>query len=349
MKKIFLLFWAVTLYCSLAYSQGAELSVIPRVDLNSRIPLNSDGDSHFGWQGTALYTLLEGSVFQEKLSYSICNHWLSDDPRPLYTNSWHTDDVTWVDWVNVTLSVGSFEITAGKDCMAIGSFEQDDYDFDSHIDLNSVFWNNAQTYQWGGKVAYVPSDNSYLALQYTTSPFGHKLNDNPMSAYALYWNGSFGSYSGIWSVNMIEYEKDHYISLLAIGSKVDLGGVEAGIDYINRAASTSDFFNQGMTLTGTLSFALGSKMECLLKAGYECERDEDMFGWGEGWSIGDGIVPDGIDKDYSFGGCRVYYYPLRNSRDLRLHASFATNNYADACVFGVGATYTLNYTLQGRK
>ena len=128
---------AVALSATLVHAQEAEnvgnsaqLSIIPRIDLNPYVGFRSDAGTDFSLSNSSLYTLLEGS-FGEHFSYSIMNHWLSDEPAALYKDTFfHSDVNTWCDWANLTYSLGDFSFTAGKCCTAIGLWEMAAYDYD---------------------------------------------------------------------------------------------------------------------------------------------------------------------------------------------------------------------------
>lgn len=353
MKRTFALLVATLCYfCT--YSQEAEtvgntpvLTVIPRFDVNPHIPVGNKGGEGFDFANSSLYTLFEGNV-GEHFSYSMSNHWVSTDTKSLYQNAFRSDDVNFVDWLTLTATAGKFSFTIGKDMLSIGGYELDAYDVDSHIDLSSTFWNNCAIYQWGGKVAFEPTEESSIAFQFATSPFGERPFKSKLFTYSLYWAGEYGCFSPIWSANFMEYERGRFISILSLGNRFDIGNFAIELDYMNRANSTKRFFDQEMTLTGKLIYTLGDKAEFFVKGGYEyCHGEEgDMFGYGDEWEMGDGIVPTGIvrNKDYVFYGGGVHLYPLRNSKDLRLHAVVAANNYSNHVALTVGATYYFNLT-----
>ena len=129
---------------------SADLTVIPRLEGIQSFPLGSDASKDISWGNSSLYTLFEGNL-NEHFSYSVCNHWLGDDPEWLYKNTLHSDNTNWVDWVNLTYAIGNFSITAGKDMVTMGGIEYDDYDFDVYTDLCSGLWQNYSCYQWGLK------------------------------------------------------------------------------------------------------------------------------------------------------------------------------------------------------
>lgn len=352
MRKILALLVAIPCYfCT--YSQEAEslgntpeLTIIPRFDVNPYIPVGNKGNGGVDFSNSSLYTVFEGNI-GEHFSYSMCNHWLSTDPKSLYKNSFRSDDNNWVDWLTLSYSVGNFTFSLGKDMMAIGGYELDAMDVDSHINLSSGFWNNIAIYQWGGKVEYSPTESSTLAFHFTTSPFAERPFAGKLFTYSLYWSGEYGCFSPIWSANFMEYERGRFISIISLGNRFDIGDFAIELDYMNRASSAKRFFDQEMSLIGKLSYNLKDKAEFFIKGGYEFRHgDEDMFGYGDDWEIDGSIVPSGIlrNKDYAFYGAGIHYYPLRNSKDLRLHVVAAANNYSNDVALTIGATYYFNLT-----
>ncbi len=332
-----------------------EFTVVPRIDLNPYIPVGKGHgrDASFDLGNTSLYTFLEGSI-GEHFSYSMSNHWLSTDPKALYENSLRSDDCNWLDWLTLSYSVGGFSFTLGKDMLSIGGFELDAYDVDSHYNISSTMWHNLAIYQWGGKVEYTtPSEDSTIAFQFASSPFGEHPFASKLFTYLLYWTGEYGCYSPIWSANFMEYERGRFISILSLGNRFDIGDFAIELDYMNRANSIKDFFKQDMSVVARAAYNHNDKFEVFVKGGYE-RGGMDFFGYGDEWELDGSIVPSGImaDKDYLFYGAGIHYYPLHESQDLRLHAVIAGNNYANDISVTVGATYFFNLTktvLSNRK
>ncbi len=330
-----------------------ELTIVPRFDVNPYIPIGK-GESSVDFGNSSLYTLFEGGI-GEHFSYSMCNHWLSTDPASLYRNSFRSDDVNWLDWLTLTYSTGGFSFTLGKDMLSIGGYELDAYDVDSHYNISSTIWHNLAIYQWGGKVEYTtPSESSTVAFQFATSPFGERPFASKLFAYSLYWTGGYGCWSPIWSANFIECERGRFISILSLGNRFDIGNFAIELDYMNRARSARQYFNQDMTLLARASYNHNDRFEIFVKGGYEYRHGEDWFGYGDEWEPDGSIVPSGIltTKDYIFYGAGVHYYPLRESQDLRLHAVVAANNYSKSVAVTVGATYYFNLVdtiLKNRK
>ncbi len=320
MKRFLSFLTALAVLAPLAHAQAPavnnypEMSVIARFDYPV-LPY--------------VYTLLEGDL-GEHFSYSVCNHWLNDDPASLYQNTWHSDSLDWCDWANVTASFGNWSFTLGKDCMAIGTFEEDAYDFDSYWELSSTFWNNFVAYQWGGKVAYTtPSENTTFALQLSSSPFDIKPFETGLKAVNLKWTGEYGIYSPIWSVNTVQFGKggSENLNLFMFGNQLAISeSVSFAFDWIYRiggasrtapgASADSEKYcdNEGHTLTFAVNADICDHLSIMAKYGFENAK-----------GIKDDLLE--IPDKYEFGGLCLQYYPLRNSQDLRIHALAAANRF----------------------
>ena len=358
MKKLTVV--TTALLCSfLAYSQEVDVRLIPRIDVNCGVPAAKDGAWSVDFGNTSFYTLVEGS-FLDNFSYSIANHWLSvydgwyqgegyvsgwSDTGGLYTNTLYSSRSNWLDWVNLTYTLetenaGSFEFTAGKFAMAIGSFEIDANDYDSHFTLSSYYWNYVPGYQWGGHIAYItPDGTTSIGLEATTSPYGGMMfrrGDRQYGAYALRAGSELDWFSSIWTVNFVQYDRNSYVNLIALGNQFYIGDLTIGIDWMNRASSAKHFFNQEMSLSGTLSYNFGDRVELVGTAGWERFPRPSTF---------NALAPffeEELPGHYLFGGIGVNWYPLKDSRDLRFHALVSSNN-TDACVYaGVGLTYNFS-------
>lgn len=373
MKKLTFVTTAL-LCCSLAYSQEVDVRIIPRVDVNALVPTSKESDWGVDFGNTSLYTLVEGT-FAENFSYSIANHWLSvpgisgvgEEIAGLYTGSLYSNANNWLDWANLTYTLstenaGSFEFTAGKDVMAIGGFELDAYDFDSHFGLSSLFWNYGSVYQWGGKVGYTtPSEMSSFYFQATTSPYGGMLfRDRQYGAYGLMYRGEYDWYAPIFSTNFIQYDRNRYMNVIALGNQFYAGDCTIGIDWMNRARSARNFFNQEMSLMGTLSYNFGDKVELFGKVGWERFKGDGFFSMptlGQEDAFGlytdycavyeplDGetlIAYEPLPENYIWGGIGVNWYPVKDSQDLRVHALISTNNIDGLLTVGIGVTYNFS-------
>lgn len=338
--KIPIVFTAALLSCSLAFSQEADnpgrsagITIIPRLDFNPHFNLGVTGDNvgsrndvtEFSLGNSSLYSLFEGNI-SENLSFSVCNHWLSDAPKDLYCYTLHSDSTNWLDWLNLTYTFGQFSITVGKDMVTTGGFEFDDYDFDVHPDLCSGFWQNFSCYQWGGKAAYTtPSENTSLSLQMTTSPFGERPFSSGLYNYSAQWRGEYGPVRTLWSATAVNTAPKEYQYLFSLGQQVDIGSFTMGLDYLNKVGNADNILLDGTTLLGTAGFSAPSeKWEMNLKGGYEKINNGDA-----GW----------------FLGLAAHWFPLKASRDLRIHGVVTYNNALNSIGAVIGAIYYFNLSV----
>lgn len=357
MKRLIVLIIAATL-CGLAASaqeasdsnaNGIEISIISRLDLNPYFSVNGEkpdwglGGTAFGLGNTSIYTLIEGN-WGEHWSYSIANHWLSDDPKLLYTNTLYANDCNWVDWANITFSTlnhgkGSWHFTLGKDYLALGSIELDEYDFDCHIDMCSYVWNNLPIYQWGGSIAYLlPDDCTKFRLQISSSPFNEKFFDSGLLSYSLQWCGEYDYYYGLYSVNFLEDSPGfkHGLGIISMGNQFYLGDFTLTLDYMSRQDNFSSIFKSG-SITGSLKYSLGEKADFFAKGGWEYCNGEDYFA--DWCTEPDADVFSLLKKPYWFAGIGAHYYPLKDSQDLRLHTTLSYNNDIESISFNIGVSY----------
>lgn len=337
MKKL-VVFAGCFLLSFLAHSQeadnhgrAAEITLIPRLDIN---PIFTPGSSkpEVTLGNSSFYSLFEGNL-TENLSFSISNHWLSDDPKMLYNNTLRSDDVNWFDWAYLSYSLGDFTFTAGKDMMTTGGFEIDDYDFDVYPSLQTSFWNALQVYQWGGKLEYTLKEKSTFSFQITTSPFGERPFTSKLFNYSLGYRGDYGFLRTNWSATAMQAEPGKYFFLFSLGQEADAGDFTFRLDYNNMAGGlvTEEGENpyygifKGHTLSGQVLYTLpDEKLELLAKGAFERVNE-----------IGDNYI----------AGCAVQYYPLKDNKSLRLHTALAYRSFEKTLSLTFGAMYYLNLTV----
>ena len=156
------------------------IDYIPDVALSMRGGFNQDFAENAGrFCGDGLYLDINGKI-TPSLSYSM-NQTLA---------SRFIDDLAGfngVNWMTLTYEVGDFSFTAGKDGLLIGSFEYDKADVDSYYDMNSMFYNMLDCWQWGVSAAYYPSDSHEIIVQAANSLFSY--GEPNLYAYSAAWRG----------------------------------------------------------------------------------------------------------------------------------------------------------------
>ena len=355
MKRGFALLVAILCYfCTYSQevntsSNAPEFVVTPRFDVNPYAPIKG-GYSGFDFGNSSLYTFLDGEV--GNFSYSLCNHWFASDwdsTKALYNNFTNPNEDDFIDWLALSYQVGRFGFTVGKDTLAIGTWELDYYDVDVHTSLVSPFWHKTAIYQWGGEVNYTSKDEStWLRFQFASSPFGERPFAAKLFTYSLYWSGEYGCWSPIWSTNFVEYERGKFVNIIALGNAFSMGDFTLELDYMNRASSVKRFFNQEFSVGAQLLYNHKDKIEVFAKGGYE-NYNSDLFAYEDELFV---PTDNSFCPRYWYAGGGVHYFPLRESRDLRIHAVAAYNNFAKSVSFTLGAVYHFNLTqtiLKNRK
>ena len=336
MKKTMVVLTAFMLSCSLVYSQeadglgpGAELTVVPRLDLNPQIPFGSGGSNDLTLGDSSFYTLFDGTL-TPWLSFSVCNHWLSTSPGDLYRETFfRSDTVNWNDWMYLAFTPGNWTFTLGKDTMTIGGWEFDDNDYLLHNVLCSGMWQNLSCYQWGLKAGWTtPDEGSTFSFQWSTSPYGRRPFADGLFNYSLQWLGEYGPLSTNWAVTAVGNGEDtcvvprRYTWLVGLGERLDAGDFSFIFDWYSRVGDPEQVLRRGNTFLLTAQYAPSESLEFLLKGGIET----------------------GPDTATRFGGAAVHWYPLRGSRDLRVHGVAGVNPrlWDNALSLTVGLLYTLH-------
>ncbi len=281
-----------------AFAQ-AELTLTPRAEVNYT---HGEGDeTDFGF--TSLYSFLDGSI-GEKFSYSASFHFLSTDPKSLYSYESPFQDGTWIDWAYLSYDGGLFGVDFGKVVLNMGGFEFDKNDVDCYAPMVSDYWNSLCLYQPGITFRLTPWDTQSFEAQLTASPMMTGLSDVTLAASAA-WRGEFGAFSTYWAANLQRWDVEDEVrgNYLCVG----LG---------NRYS----FENADLTLDLFYGPAVGKfdsgNFEATLRADY---RPSDRLSLG----LMGGCRPSG----YVSAGAQVEYFPLRDDT-LRFHFA-ASDRYLD--------------------
>ena len=261
-----------------------------------------------------------------------------------------------VDWAYLDYDINpNWRVSAGKQMVYIGGF---DYDY-APIDV--YFWSGANEnipcYALGVSGQYTTNDgrNTFVA-QITNSPFSTPSfsNGSPkpiptfnLYAYNLAWYGNYGVYRSIWSVNMMNYAKGKFVNYIALGNRFNIGSVLAvELDYVNRYYLGQGSFFGDFSLIGNLIINIKNRANIFVKGGFDYNdtgNDDVLVGpgaWPYAWPYGGSIVA----PKSGYIGAGAEFFPLKNSKDIRLHAYWTTNNRADnfkSHTVAVGFTWLL--------
>lgn len=213
------------------------------------------------------------------------------------------------DWAHLTYSPdGEWMISAGKQVVGIGGYEYDRAPIDVYT--ASEFWNNFACYQFGASVARIFNDGrDKLMVQVTQSPY-RKEETEDTYAYNLMWTGSHGWFNSLYSVNMLEYAPGKFLNFISLGNHFDLGDLDIYLDYMNRATKGQKSYFDDFTLTGESVYAINSRWNIFAKVMYDVNTSS---------VYADTAVLPGT-RLTTFGA-GVEFFPLKDSRDIRLHAN----------------------------
>lgn len=324
MKKLVVLAASILL-CTLAQAQGADdsgtsagITIIPRIDYN---PVFYDGKFEEATLGnSSLYSLFEGDI-SDKLSFSICNHWLSTDPKPLYQNTWRSDDVNWCDWAYLEYYPGNFILTAGKQVVTFGGFELEQNDYEIHWDMMSSLYNQFQCYQWGLKAGWMnDAESTGFFLQAVSSPYGEKPFD--AMSYSFQYQGYYGPLSLLYSTNMIGNWDGGYEWMFSLGHQLEVGDWTLGVDFTNMVGDPEVLLRRGVSIFGTAKFNPSDHWEFVGRAGFEHAHNQNL--------------------DNGIFGVAAHWFPLRNNQNLRIHVAAAHQHLFNMNSLTIGAMYYLN-------
>lgn len=289
-----------------------RLKLDTRFDFETRIPTNKDSNSLSSIDGKYLNIIIDGEI-NDKFSYNYRQRLILDGKNG-YQSFFNATD-----WIYLTYKMNSnFFLCAGKQVVAIGGYEYDAAPIDEYF--WSDFWNNVVCYQFGATLNYKSNDKKHnIGFQITNSPFANKSMENIYS-YNLIWYGNMNWFNTIYSVNMVEYEKGHFINYIALGNKFNVGDFSLELDLMNRASSKQDNFFSDYSLIGNLVYNVNNKLRIFGKAGHDENKSQQIV---------DNFVYDRFvlpGTRYNFCGLGVEYFPIKDSKDVRLHAYWATNN-----------------------
>lgn len=332
MKKL-LFSSAALLLCCLAHSQAsdetgsiADVSLITRFDYNPYLGTGSNkGLFDYTFGNSSIYTLVEGQP-TENLSFTICNHWLCEEPAGLYEGTGYSNTNNWLDMFYVDYSLGSWDVSVGKMAFGAGGREFEDWDYDVHYDLATPLWANMCCYQWGATIAWTsPSEMNTLKANFCTSPYGEHPFGSGLFAYTLRWDSDFGFLSNIWSISAMETEKGSFEYLACLSNRFSFGDFIFDLDWYNASDFDEDCrMFKGSTFRGNLQYCGSERFDAAL-CSYAVLPSKDLP----------------LDPWYNVG-TMFQYHPFKNAQALTLHATAAYNSLLEGVSLMVGIKANIN-------
>lgn len=335
MKKLLAFLWVALMTAGSALrAQEAETSeatdLIPDIYLDSRVGYTHelpDGTGRFG--ATGLYLDINGYL-SPRLSYSF-NQILAADYFDVMPNGF---DAT--QWLNFTYEVSDFAFTMGKLSSNVGNYEYDADVLDAYFDMNSMFYNMFDCYQWGLQADWYPSEDHSLIFQFTNSPLS---TAGSQFAYNLAWRGDWGCYQPYWSANLWQFGKGEYMKGINFGNRFQFNGLGFDLEYMARAADMKTMFRDDFNLIFSPSYSFGEWVRLFGKFGWEHTSEELPY---------DLAYEEYKGGDYIYYGAGIEVFPFAECRDVRLHAYWSGNNYGDN-LLNIGLRWKFDITSSAKK
>ena len=283
-------------------------SYIPEISLDMRGGFNYGNNDGAGlFMGDGLYLDINGYIsphFSYSLNQRLASTYYEDNSGFNGTN-----------WLTLTFETGDFAITAGKDALLMGSFEYDAYDLDTYYDMNSSFYNEFDCWQWGISGAWYPAEDQEVLVQLANSPFSY--GEPNLFSLAAGWRGSWDCYESYWTANLWQYGPEDFVKAVNLGNRFSFGNFSVDLDLMGRFGDVEVPFS-GFTVAFAPSYEISD--------------------WGR-------IFAKGVwETDNMIYGAGFEFFPLKENKDIRLHAAWAYNEYMYGNTLNIGLTWKMNMT-----
>jgi hypothetical protein len=259
------------------------------------------------FMGDGLYLDINGYIsphFSYSLNQRLASTYYEDNSSFNGTN-----------WLTLTYEVGDFAITAGKDALLMGSFEYDAYDLDAYYDMNSSFYNEFDCWQWGVSGAWYPAEDQEILLQFANSPFSY--GEPNLFSLAAGWRSAWDWYESYWTANLWQFSEKDFVKALHLGNRFTFGNFSVDLDLMGRFGELESPFT-GISAAFSPSY--------------------DISDWGR-------IFAKGVyEPENMIFGAGLEVFPLKENRDIRLHAVWAHNEYMYGHTLNIGLTWKMNMT-----
>lgn len=297
-------------------------------------PISVKFDARFDWQssfvhhadakpdyasnfnGRYIMFMLDGNI-SPKFSYSLRYRMI----HPNHENSWR-GVFNATDWANLTYRpTKNWEITAGKMLVFYGSYEFDKNPLDVYM------WSG-----WGGRVGcfqfgvlgkYITNDGrNNILFQINNSPFADPLDLGALYSYSVQWNGNFGVFNSLYSVNFFEYQPGRFVNYISLGNQFNFGPVTFELDYMNRYGARGTHFLKDFSLIGKLNYNYNNRFNVFVKGGLDYNMAQDENTPTE--EVIDMLVLPGERNVYY--GAGIEFFPIKDSKNVRIHAFWYSGN-----------------------
>lgn len=304
---------------------------------------NDDLSNPFGFHGK-YFNFVVGGDLNDKFSYFFRQRIIAQNGSVSFFDN--------TDFLYLTYHPNkNWMFRLGKDALAVGGFEYDAAPIDVLFSTN--YWNNFYCFQLGAAAAYKSDDGNHMFLaQIANSPYvyfgaGQTYNNNidagkewrmGLLSYNLYWSGTFGHFSTLYSANMFERPDHEFMNYIALGHKLTFDRWDLYLDLIHHALAKDDW-GKNYAAVCCFNFHITDDFNIYAKGAYEQNRSEVDFLSTLPWDL-DVLIGKG--NSYLFYGFGFEYNPSF-CKDVRLHGvlSYCDNKVKDANDVQTSFTETL--------
>jgi hypothetical protein len=281
-----------------------------RFDWQSSFTHNADAKPGYAsnFNGRYLMFMLDGNI-SPKFSYSLRYRMI----HPNHVNSWR-GVFNATDWANLTYRpTKNWEISAGKMLVFYGSYEFDYNPLDVY--MWSAWGGRVGCFQFGVMGKYITDDRrNNILFQINNSPFADPLSLGALYSYSAQWNGNFGVFNALYSVNFFEYQPGRFINYISLGNQFNFGSVKFELDYQNRYGARGTHFLKDFSLIGKLNYNCMNRLNVFVKGGIDYNMAQEE---GESDVIDMLVLPGERNVYYGAG---LEFFPIKDSKNVRIHA-----------------------------
>lgn len=278
-----------------------NLQVMARFDYQRYFLDGSSDRANCGFRGKNLSVYLHGNL-NSHLSYA-CRQRL---------NRAHKDETFFdaTDFLYLAYKTDSdWKFSAGKQTILLGGYEYDLAPIDSYF--VSEYSNNMNCYQLGASVEKTLGEekNDLLQFQFCMSPYVGAVDNKDIYSYNFMWTAEHGVFQSMWSLNFVEYQSGKFMNYISLGNNFSFRRVSFFVDVMHRSLLHNYTFFKDFTVVGKVTFDLCDRARLFVKAGHDYNNLKKAGDWS--------VLPGTSIARF---GCGFEFFPLKDNKDLRLHA-----------------------------
>lgn len=292
---------------------------------NTTSTLTTQPEQAYGFHGR-YFNLVIGGPIGEKFSYFFRQRIVA---KPGTVNLFDNTDFLYINY----MPSKNWMIRLGKDALAVGGVEYDAPPI--NVLFSTHYWDNFYCFQPAVAAAFKSDDGKQMVLGqaanspyvYYGAPLGTGIGNewkSGLMAYSLFWNGQFGHFKVLHSVNLFQRPDRNYMNYIALGHLIEYKRWDLYLDLIHHANGWRDW-GKNFAVVSCANLYLDNGLNFFVKGAYEQNRsDEVLPDFGSARSIDLGFYDCLVEAGHTYVtyGVGAEYRP-RVCPDFRLHAFVA--------------------------